>query len=170
MLQKFLNFIYHESNLIQNIIIQIINQSRKQNLYKSLNLKDTFQNRLNFQILHFALILMNIKTYKKNKRFEEKIFKAFLYNFDLEFREKGLGDKIIEMKVFEISNLMNYQIFQYKKSLTNRTLLISILKDHFTFNKLNNKIILLEYYFHKQNNHLQSVNFDKIQINKIFLD
>ena len=170
MFKNFFLIFSKKNNLVQNINLQIVNQSRKKDLYIFFNIEDNYQNRLNFQILHLSLILMNINIFKNKYYFEKNLVKAFLNNFDLDFREKGFGDKIIEKKVFEISNLVNHQFFQYKKSLTNKKLLRNCLNKFFVFYKKDYKINVLERYIHKQNLYLQKLNFNKKSDMKIFLD
>ena len=169
----FKNFFYifnKNKKLVEKINFQIVNQSRKQDLYILFGIKDNFQNRLNLQILHLSIILLNLNIHKNKYYFEKKLFKAFLNNFDLDFREKGLGDKIIEKKIFEISNLVNYQFVQYKESINDKKLLRNILNKFFIFNTIDNKINLLESYVHKQNLYLQKLNFNSLLDKKIFLD
>jgi|OM-RGC.v1.021125456 Uncharacterized conserved protein len=170
MFQNFFSIFNKEIKLIQNINFQIVNQSRKKELYILFSIEDTFQNRLNFQILHLALILINISYFKKKHIFEKKILKAFLNNFDLDFREQGYGDKLIEKKIFEISNLINYQFIQYKKSFNNKILLRNILNKFFKFYNLDNKTIFLEKYIHKQNIYIRSLKPNKLLNKNIFLD
>ena len=114
--------------------------------------------------------LLNLNFYKNKHYLEKKIFKAFLNNFDLDCREKGLGDKIIEKKIFEISNLVNYQFFQYKESINNKKLLRISLNKFFIFSTIDNKISPLESYVHKQNLYLQKLNFNSLLDTNIFLD
>ena len=169
----FKNFFYifnKNKKLVENINFQIVNQSRKQDLYILFGIKDNFQNRLNLQILHLSIILLNLDIYKNKHYLEKKLFKAFLNNFDLDFREKGLGDKIIEKKIFEISNLVNYQFIKYKESISNKKLLRNVLNKFFIFSTINNKISLLENYVHRQNQYLQKLNFNSLLDTKIFLD
>ena len=157
-------------NLLKILIFILLISQEKQDLYILFKIEDNFQNRLNLQILHLSLILLNLNIHKNKYYLEKKIFKAFLNNFDLDFREKGLGDKIIEKKIFEISNLVNYQFIQYKKSINNKKLLRNILNKFFIFNTIDNKINLLESYVHKQNLYLQKLNFNSLLDKKIFLD
>ena len=169
----FKNFFYifnKNKKLVEKINFQIVNQSRKQDLYILFGIKDNFQNRLNLQILHLSIILLNLNIHKNKYYLEKKLFKLFLNNFDLDFREKGLGDKIIEKKIFEISNLVNYQFIQYKESMNNRKLLRNILNKFFIFSTIDNKISFLEGYVHKQNLYLQKLNFNSLLDTKIFLD
>ena len=169
----FKNFFYifnKNKKLVENINFQIVNQSRKQHLYILFGIKDNFQNRLNLQILHLSIILLNLDIYKNKYYLEKKIFKAFLNNFDLDFREKGLGDKIIEKKIFEISNLVNYQFIQYKDSISNKKLLRNVLNKFFIFSTIDNKISLLENYVNKQNQYQQKLNFNSLLDTNIFLD
>ena len=169
----FKNFFYifnKNKKLVENINFQIVNQSRKQDLYILFGIKDNFQNRLNLQILHLSIILLNLNIHKNKYYLEKKLFKAFLNNFDLDFREKGLGDKIIEKKIFEISNLVNYQFIKYKESISNKKLLRNVLNKFFIFSTIDNKISLLENYVHKQNQYLKKLNFNSLIDTKIFLD
>ena len=170
MFKKFFHVFNKTNKLIENINFHIVNQSRKKDLYILFKIEDNFQNRLNLQILHLSLILLSLNIYKNKYYLEKKIFKAFLNNFDLDFREKGLGDKIIEKKIFEISNLVNYQFVQYKESINDKKLLRKILNKFFIFNTIDNKINLLESYVHKQNLYLQKLNFNSLLDKKIFLD
>ena len=102
---KFLYFYFKNAYLINKLIF---NQSRNKELYLFLGLEDNFQNRLNFQILHLSLIMISLDSGENKKFFRtklsNKIFKIFLYQIDLFLRENGYGDKIIEKKIFEISN------------------------------------------------------------------
>ena len=170
MFKKFFHVFNKTNKLIENINFHIVNQSRKKDLYILFKIEDNFQNRLNLQILHLSLILLSLNIYKNKYYLEKKIFKAFLNNFDLDFREKGLGDKTIEKKIFEISNLVNYQFVQYKESINDKKLLRNILNKFFIFNTIDNKINLLESYVHKQNLYLQKLNFNSLLDKKIFLD
>ncbi len=170
MFKNFLFFFNKNKKLVENINFQIVNQSRKQDLYILFKIEDNFQNRLNFQILHLSLILLNLNIYKNKYNLEKKLINAFLNNFDLDFREKGLGDKIIEKKIFEISNLVNYQYFQYKESINNKKLLKISLNEFFIFSEIDNKISSLERYVHKQSLYLQKLNINSLLDTKIFLD
>ena len=80
----------------------IFMQSRKSNLYISFNIKDNFDNRLNFIILHLSLVIIIINTQlKKNYigyKLNKKIFKYFFEEIDLSLRENAYGDKTIEKK------------------------------------------------------------------------
>ena len=95
MFKNFFHVFNKNKKLVENINFHIVNQSRKQDLYILFKIEDNFQNRLNLQILHLSLILLSLNLYKDKYYLEKKLFKAFLNNFDLDFREKGLGDKII---------------------------------------------------------------------------
>ena len=170
MFKKIFHIFNKTNKLIENINFQIINQSRKKDLYLLFGIEDNFQNRLNLQILHLSLILLNLNIYENKYNLEKKLFKAFLNNFDLDFREKGLGDKIIEKKIFEISNLVNYQFIKYKESISNKKLLRNVLNKFFIFSTVDNKISLLENYVHKQNQYLKKLDFNSLIDTKIFLD
>ena len=98
MFKFFFSIFFKNKKLIQKINLQIVNQSRKKDLYTFFNIEDNFQNRLNFQILHLSLILIHLDTCENKYFFEKNIVKEFLNNFDLDFREKGVSDKLIEKK------------------------------------------------------------------------
>ena len=170
MFKKFFYIFNKNKKLVENINFQIVNQSRKQDLYILFKIEDNFQNRLNLQILHLSLILLNLNIHNNKFNLEKKLFKTFLNNFDLHFREKGLGDKVIEKKIFEISQLVNYQFIKYKKSIINKKLLRKSLNEFFIFSKIDNKISLLESYVHKQNIYLKELNLNSSLNTKIFLD
>ena len=51
-----------------------------------------------------------------------------------------MGDKLIEKKIFEIVNLVNYHLIEYKENLNQEKSLILILKKFFIFNDLDNNL------------------------------
>ena len=77
MFKKFFHVFNKTNKLIENINFHIINQSRKQNLYIVFKIEDSFQNRLNLQILHLSLILLNLNIYKNKYYVEKKYLKHF---------------------------------------------------------------------------------------------
>ena len=105
---KFLYFYFKNAYLINKLIFD---QSRNKELYLVLGLEDNFQNRLNLQILHLSLILLNLNIYK-NKYYvekklgwlirESKVKQNFLYKFigNLIKNKKLLSQKKKNMNKF----------------------------------------------------------------------
>ena len=166
---KILYYYFKNAYLINKVIFM---QSRNKELYLSLDLEDNFENRLNFQILHLSLIMISLDL-NRNKRFfkdrlSNKIFKIFLYQIDLFLRENGYGDKIIEKKIFEISNLAINQFNEYYlvKVNNDQILFNKIIKRNFNKNSKINNISGLKKYIDVQYHKLSKVNFfDKINHN-----
>jgi len=163
---KFLYFYYKNAYLINKLIFT---QSRNEELYLFLGLEDNFQNRLNFQILHLSLIMISLDSNKNNKFFKiklsNKIFKIFLYQIDLFLREKGYGDKIIEKKNFEISNLAIIQFNNYHSIMISddQKLFNKIIKNNFNISSKMTNISSLKEYIDIQYQKLSNVDFfDKI--------
>ena len=89
-----------------NIYNNLINYSRNKNLYKSLDRKDNFSDRLTFFLIHFAFFL---KTYKsrKNKDILQKIYDFNFRQLELSIREIGYGDQSINKKMKIYLNLFH---------------------------------------------------------------
>ena len=159
---KFLYFYYKNAYLLNKLIFM---QSRNEKLFLVLGLEDNFQNRLNFQILHLCLIMISLDS-NKNKKFfriklSNKIFKIFLYQIDLFLREKGYGDKTIEKKIFEISNLAVIQFNNYYSVIISddKKLFNKIIKDNFNINSNMNNISSLKNYIDIQYERLSNIDF-----------
>jgi len=152
----------------------IFKQSRKSNLYLNFNIKDNFDNRLNFIILHLSLVIIIINTkFEKNYigfRLNKKIFKYFFEEIDLSFRENAYGDKTIERKIFEINNLIISQYEEYRILLQtgNNSLLSEFLKKNFYNDVNNNKINILDRYIKVQLKYLKSIDFLNVINQDIF--
>jgi len=163
---KFLYFYFKNAYIINNLIFT---QSRNKELYLILGLEDNFQNRLNFKILHLSLIMISLDI-NKNKKFfriklSNKIFKFFLYQIDLFLREKGYGDKTIEKKIFEISNLAIIQFNNYYSVIISgdQKLFNKIIKKYFYIDSKINNISGLKNYINIQYEKLSNIDFfDKI--------
>ena len=89
-----------------NIYNNLINYSRNKDLYKSLNRKDTFSDRLTFFLIHFAFFLKNYKS-KENKDILQKIYDFNFKQLELSIREIGYGDQSINKKMKIYLNLFH---------------------------------------------------------------
>ena len=152
----------------------IFKQSRKSNLYISFNIKDNFDNRLNFIILHLSLVIIIINTQFKKKyignRLNKKIFKYFFEEIDFSLRENAYGDKTIEKKIFDINNLIinQYEEYRFILQTDNNSLLCKVLKKNFYNNFNNNKINILDRYIKMQLKYLETFDFLNIINQDIF--
>ena len=84
----------------------MVNYSRDKDLYKSLNRKDEFSDRLTLFLIHFAFFL---KTYKneENKDILQKIYDFNFRQLELSIREIGYGDQSINKKMKVYLNLFH---------------------------------------------------------------
>ena len=89
-----------------NIYNSLINYSRNKDLYKSLNRKDNFSDRLTFFLIHFAFFLKNYKS-KENKDILQEIYDFNFRQLELSIREIGYGDQSINKKMKVYLNLFH---------------------------------------------------------------
>ena len=94
------------SNNYINVYNNLVNYSRDKDLYKSLNRKDEFSDRLTLFLIHFAFFL---KTYKneENKDILQKIYDFNFRQLELSIREIGYGDQSINKKMKVYLNLFH---------------------------------------------------------------
>ena len=95
------NYIYFYNNLIR--------LSTNKDLYKSFNKQDTFSDRLNILLLHFAFILKNFKN-EKNKTILQEIYDFNFRQLELSIREIGYGDQTINKKMKDYINLFHSMV------------------------------------------------------------
>ena len=87
----------------------LINYTRNKDLYKSLNRKDNFSDRLTLFLLHFAFFL---KSYK-DREDKDELQKIYDFNFrqlELSIREIGYGDQTINKKMKIFINLFHSMV------------------------------------------------------------
>ena len=82
----------------------LINFTRNKDLYKSLNRKDNFSDRLTLFLLHFAFFLKNFKN-EENKIVLQEIYDFNFRQLELSIREIGYGDQSINKKMKDYLNL-----------------------------------------------------------------
>ena len=80
-----------------NIYNYLINYTRNEKLYRSLNRNDNFSDRLTLFLLHFAFFLKNFKN-EENKEVLQKIYDFNFRQLELSIREIGYGDQSINKK------------------------------------------------------------------------
>ena len=89
-----------------NVYNNLINYSRNKDLYKSLDRKDNFSDRLTFFLIHFAFFLKTYKN-KENKDILQKIYDFNFRQLELSIREIGYGDQSINKKMKIYLNLFH---------------------------------------------------------------
>ena len=87
----------------------LINFSRNKDLYKNLNRKDNFADRLTLFLLHFSFFLKNFKN-EENKKILQEIYDFNFRQLELSIREIGYGDQSINKKMKDYINLFHAMI------------------------------------------------------------
>ena len=84
----------------------LINYTRNKDLYKSLNRKDNFSDRLTLFLLHFSFFVKNFKD-EKNKIILQEIYDFNFRQLELSIREIGYGDQSINKKMKDYINVFH---------------------------------------------------------------
>mgnify|MGYP001332063714 FL=1 len=92
-----------------NIYNNLINYTRNEKLYRSLNRNDNFSDRLTLFLLHFAFFLKNFKN-EENKEVLQKIYDFNFRQLELSIREIGYGDQSINKKMKVYINLFHSMV------------------------------------------------------------
>ena len=87
----------------------LINYTRNKDLYKSLNRKDNFSDRLTLFLLHFSFFIKNFKD-EKNKIILQEIYDFNFRQLELSIREIGYGDQSINKKMKDYINLFHSMV------------------------------------------------------------
>tara|TARA_X000000950_G_C13813226_1_gene618570 strand:+ start:646 stop:1113 length:468 start_codon:yes stop_codon:yes gene_type:complete len=122
----------------------LIRLSTNKDLYKDFNKQDTFSDRLNILLLHFAFILKNYKN-ENNKNTLQEIYDFNFRQLELNIREIGYGDQTINKKMKDYINLFHSMVselhFWEKLSKNDRLKKLSLFLEDF-----NNIEYLLDYF------------------------
>ena len=87
----------------------MINFTRNKDLYKNLNRKDNFSDRLTLFLLHFSFFLKNFKN-DQNKKILQEIYDFNFRQLELSIREIGYGDQSINKKMKDYINLFHSMV------------------------------------------------------------
>tara|TARA_B110000438_G_C15376663_1_gene462904 strand:+ start:72 stop:593 length:522 start_codon:yes stop_codon:yes gene_type:complete len=118
----------------ESIYNYILLLSRKKLFYTKFLLKDTFQNRINLILIHLSFLLIKIK--KNNNRdlklFNQKLFDLVFKNIELNMREIGFSDTLINKNMKFISKifydiLLKSEIYNKKNRDEKKLFLINFL-------------------------------------------
>ena len=97
----------------------LVKLTRNKELYKSLNRKDNFSDRLSLFLLHFAFFLKNFKN-DGNKIVLQEIYDFIFRQLELSIREIGYGDQSINKRMKDYINLFHSMVSEihFWKTLT----------------------------------------------------
>ena len=97
----------------------LVNLTRNKELYKSLNRKDNFSDRLSLFLLHFAFFIKNFKN-NGNKIVLQEIYDFIFRQLELSIREIGYGDQSINKRMKDYINLFHSMVSEihFWKTLT----------------------------------------------------
>ncbi|MDC3042422.1 ubiquinol-cytochrome C reductase [Candidatus Pelagibacter sp.] len=87
----------------------LINYTRNKDLYKNLDRKDNFSDRLTLFLIHFSFFLKNYKN-KENKKVLQDIYDFNFRQLELSIREIGYGDQSINKKMKDYINLFHSMV------------------------------------------------------------
>ena len=92
-----------------HIYNNLINYTRNKDLYKNLDRKDNFSDRLTLFLLHFSFFLKNYKN-EENKKILQEIYDYNFRQLELSIREIGYGDQSINKKMKNYINLFHSMV------------------------------------------------------------
>jgi len=90
-----------------NLYNNFIKLTTNKNLYKELKNQDTFEDRLNLFLIHFAFFLSVYKD-KDNTKILQEIYDLNFRHLELSIREIGYGDQSINKKMKDYINLFHH--------------------------------------------------------------
>ena len=136
-----------------NLYNSILFLSRNKVLYTQIGLKDTFQNKINLIFIHISFLFIKIN--QKNeildyKKFYQKMFDLIFQNIELNMREIGYGDVIVNKNMKYLVRIF-YDILLNCENYKNKTAKLKsiFLLNYLTLNsKKNNwqKSCLISYF------------------------
>ena len=149
MLKKFIQNNTKETALYNNILLL----SRKRVFYTKFNFTDTFQNRIGLIFIHISFIFIKIKQNNENKKYKlfyQKMFDLIFKKIELNMREIGYGDVVINrnmkflVKTFYniLLNCENYK----KKSLNAKNIFFSKHLEYKFIQKKPDNLPLIRYF------------------------
>ena len=127
-----------------NIYNNLIKYTRNKDLYKNLNRKDNFSDRLTVFLLHFSFFLKNFKN-DENRNVLQEIYDFNFRQLELSIREIGYGDQSINKKMKDYINLFHSMVSEihFWNELTNEEKLKKI---SFFLSDFQNNEYLLNYF------------------------
>ena len=147
---KYSKTINKQEDILYNNILLL---SRNKLFFTKFNLNDTFQNRIYLIFIHISFLFIKIKqTNQKQiyKNFYQKMFDLIFNKIELNMREIGYGDTVINknMKFLVITFyniLLNCENFNRKSVILKKKFFTKYL-EHNNKEKKANKVHLIEYF------------------------
>ena len=118
---KNLNKNKHYENLLYNKIVSL---SRNKFFYTKLNLKDSFQNRINLIFIHISFLFVKIKQVNSNKAFVgfyQSSFDVIFKKIEQNMRELGHGDVTVNKNMKFLVKVF-YEVLLNCESYSNKNL------------------------------------------------
>ena len=139
-----------QEDLLYNNILSL---SRNKLLYTMFNLTDTFQNRIYLIFIHISFLFIKIKqTNQKEiyKIFYQKMFDLIFKNIELNMREIGYGDIVINKNMKFLATtfyniLLNCENFN-ERSLNPKKMFFFNYLEHNNMKKKADYVPLIEYF------------------------
>lgn len=149
MLKSFNKNSTNEDTLYNNILLL----SRNKIFYTKFNLADTFQNRICLVFMHISFLFIKIKQNKGNKKYKtfyQKIFDLIFNKIELNMREIGYGDVVINKNMKSLVNvfysiMINCEKFK-EKSLDAKNIFFSKYLNQNKDQKRGNIMLLIKYF------------------------
>ena len=139
----------HENILYNNILLL----SRNKLFYTKLNLADTFHNRINLIFIHISFLFIKIKQKNQNKIYKvfyQKMFDLIFKKIELNMREIGYGDVVINKNMrFLVKSFYNILLYcenYNKKNENSKNLFLDKYLDQENINKITDNDDLIEYF------------------------
>ena len=138
-----------EDTLYNNILLL----SRNKLFYTKFDLIDAFQNRIHLIFIHISFIFIKIKQNNKNKMYKifyQSLFDLIFNNIELNMREIGFGDTVINKNMkFLVKNfyniLLNCENFSTKDLKSKKVFFYTYLK-HNNIKKKAYNVSLIRYF------------------------
>ena len=154
-----------------NFYNKLVKLTTNKDLYTNFLQQDSFSERLNLLLLHFAFFLKfmennesleSLKVFKNsdNKRGLQELYDFFFRQLELNIREIGYGDQTVNKKMKEYINLFHKILKEIEKwELLTKDKKIIIFDNFFQITKKNDNLVL---YFEKYFNDLSKNTLNNI--------
>ena len=137
----------------------MVKLTTNKDLYTNFLQQDSFSERLNLLLLHFAFFLKVFKN-SDNKRGLQELYDFFFRQLELNIREIGYGDQTVNKKMKEYINLFHKILKEIEKwELLTKDKKIIIFDNFFQITKKNDNLVL---YFEKYFNDLSKNTLNNI--------
>ena len=135
MLNKFKKILSQEESLYNYILLL----SRNKIFYTTFNLQDTFQNRIHLIFIHISFLFIKLNSNTKNKiykDFYQKVFDLVFKQIELNMREIGYGDVVVNKNMKFLIKLFYSILLQVEMKILfllarSMVIFLSIIKQSF---------------------------------------